>query len=108
VPSSREGANEPRRVAVSLPEAARIMGARGAIELAQVRAAWPEAVGPQAAAHAWPKALSKGVLTVATDHHAWATELRLLASELLRRLQVKCPSVRSIVVVVSPGEGSNW
>lgn len=106
--ASRKGAEEPQRVAASLSEAARLMGAQGAIELAQVREAWPEAVGPQAAAHAWPKGFSKGVLTVATDHHAWATELRLLTSELLKQLQVKCPSVRSIVVVVSPGDGPNW
>jgi predicted nucleic acid-binding Zn ribbon protein len=106
--ASRHGTNEPQRVAASLPEAARLMGAQAAIELEKAREAWPEVAGPQAAAHAWPKAFSKGVLTVATDHHAWATELRLLASDLLKRLQVTCPSVRSLVVVVSPGQAPNW
>jgi predicted nucleic acid-binding Zn ribbon protein len=105
---SREGVNEPRRVAISLSEAARLMGAPGAAELARVREMWPEMVGLQAAAHAFPKAFSRGALTVATDHHAWANEFRLLASDLLERLQAKCPSVRSIVVVVSPTEGPNW
>jgi predicted nucleic acid-binding Zn ribbon protein len=84
------------------------MGAQGAVELAAVRQVWSEIVGPQAAAHAWPKTFASGVLTVAADHHAWATELRLLTSDLLRRLQVPCPSVRSIVVVVSPGQGLSW
>ena len=84
------------------------MGAQGAIELAAVRHAWPDVVGEQAAAHLFPKAFAGGVLTVAADHHAWATVLRLLASDLLKRLQGPCPSVRSIVVVVSPGQGLNW
>jgi predicted nucleic acid-binding Zn ribbon protein len=95
-------------VAASLPEAARRIGAHGALELAAVKDVWPEIVGLQTAEHAWPKALVAGVLTVATDHHEWAAELRLFGSELLKRLQVRCPSVRSIVVVVSPGQGSNW
>jgi predicted nucleic acid-binding Zn ribbon protein len=107
-PPGPRGPSEPKRVSDSLPEAARIIGARGAIELATVRQAWPEIVGPQAAAHAWPKAFASGVLTVATDHHAWATELRLVASDLLNRLQGPCPAVQSIVVVVSPGPALNW
>jgi predicted nucleic acid-binding Zn ribbon protein len=106
--ASSAGPREPRRVAASLPEAARLIGAQGAIELAAVREVWSAVVGAQAAGHAWPKSFTMGVLTVAADHHAWATELRLLASELLRRLQGPCPSVRSIVVVVSPREGLNW
>ena len=100
--------DDPRPVSTSLPEAARRIGAQGAVELSAVCQVWPEIVGPQAATHAWPKAFASGVLTVAADHHAWATELRLVAADLLRRLQVPCPSVRSIVVVVSPGHGLNW
>jgi predicted nucleic acid-binding Zn ribbon protein len=95
-------------VAASLPEAARLMGAHGAIELAAVTEIWPEIVGEQVAQHAWPKALVGGVLTVAADHHAWATELRFFASEVLKRLGPRCPAVRSIVVVVSPRPPVNW
>ncbi len=103
-----ERKDDPRRISASLPEAARLIGAQGAMELAAVRRAWADVVGQQAAAHLRPKAFTGGVLTVAADHHAWATELRLLASDLLKRLQVPCPSVRSIAVVVSPGQGLNW
>ena len=103
-----ERKDDPRRISASLPEAARLIGAPGAMELAAVQRAWADVVGEQAAAHLRPQAFTGGVLTVAADHHAWATELRLLASDLLKRLQVPCPSVRSIVVVVSPGQGLNW
>jgi len=102
----REG--DPSRVAVSLPEAARLIGAEGAVELAVVRRNWVDVAGSQVAAHAWPAALERGVLTVATDHHAWAVQLRLLSGELLGNLQVSCPSVRAIAVQVSPREGQRW
>ena len=101
-------AEGPRPVAASLPEVARRIGGEGAVELAAVRAAWPAVVGEAAAAHAWPKSLVTGVLTVATDHHAWATELRLLSAELLERLRPVSPSVRVFAVVVSPREGPDW
>jgi predicted nucleic acid-binding Zn ribbon protein len=106
--TSRGRNEEPKRVSASLSEAARLMGAQGAIELSAVRQVWVEMVGPQAATHLWPKAFAAGALTVAADHHAWAAELRLLASDLQKRLQVPCPFVRSIIVVVSPGQGLNW
>jgi predicted nucleic acid-binding Zn ribbon protein len=93
---------------VSLPEAARRIGAEGAAELAAVRRDWVHVAGSQVAAHAGPTSLARGVLTVSTDHHAWAAELRLLSGELLQRLQVSCPSVRAIAVQVSPREGLRW
>jgi predicted nucleic acid-binding Zn ribbon protein len=93
---------------VSLPEAARLLGAVGAVELESVRRNWVEVAGPQVAAHAQPTAFDRGVLTLATDHHAWAAELRLLSAELLKRLQAPCPSVRAIVVEVSPGQALRW
>jgi predicted nucleic acid-binding Zn ribbon protein len=95
-------------VAVSLPEAARLLGAEGAVELEAVRRNWGNIAGPQVAAHAQPTAFHHGVLTLSTDHHAWAAELRLLSAELLQRLQAGCPAVRAITVEVSPGQGLRW
>jgi len=102
------GSSDPKRVSASLPDAARLMGAPGAVELSAVRQVWSEIVGPQAAEHAWPKLFASGTLTIATDHPAWATELRLLASDVLKRLQGSCPFVHSIIVVVGPGPALNW
>jgi predicted nucleic acid-binding Zn ribbon protein len=77
------------------------MGLEGAVELAAVQSHWAEVAGEAVAAHAWPTALRQGVLTVAADHHAWAAELRLLSSHILRGLQVPCPMVQAIAVQVS-------
>lgn len=51
-----------------------------------VVARWAEIVGTDVAAHCEPRSYDDGVLTIATDSTAWATQMRLLASELVRRL----------------------
>jgi predicted nucleic acid-binding Zn ribbon protein len=54
--------------------------------LARVQAAWAEAVGPAIAAEAQPVAERAGTVTVACRSAAWASELELLAPDLLERL----------------------
>jgi predicted nucleic acid-binding Zn ribbon protein len=54
--------------------------------LSAVFAHWSELVGDVVAAHAQPHSLVKGRLIVSVDSPAWATQLRLLAGELLDRL----------------------
>jgi hypothetical protein len=61
------------------------LGPGGAI--ADVVAAWPEAVGDSIARNAWPARIARdGTLHVATSSSAWAFELGLLEEELRRRL----------------------
>ena len=47
---------------------------------------WAQIVGSDLAAHTTPERLSDGELTVAADSTAWATQVRLLAAQLVRRL----------------------
>jgi predicted nucleic acid-binding Zn ribbon protein len=47
---------------------------------------WPRVVGPEVAAHCSPVSFGDGVLVVRADSSAWATQVRLLAPTLLRRL----------------------
>ena len=47
---------------------------------------WAEIVGADLAAHTAPDAFADGELTVTADSTAWATQVRLLAPQLLRRL----------------------
>jgi predicted nucleic acid-binding Zn ribbon protein len=50
---------------------------------------WSEIVGPDLAAHARPDGFAEGVLTIACDSTAWATQVRLLAPNLVRRLNAE-------------------
>ena len=51
-----------------------------------VFARWPELVGDNVAEHCTPESFADGRLVVRTDATAWATELRLLAPTVVRRL----------------------
>ncbi|MGH3493318.1 MAG: DUF721 domain-containing protein [Sciscionella sp.] len=50
---------------------------------------WPVIVGPQVAEHCRPESLADGQLRVRTDSTAWATQLRLLAPQLVARLNAE-------------------
>lgn len=54
--------------------------------LARIQSAWPETVGAAIAAEARPVAERAGTVTVACRSAAWASELELLAPDLLDRL----------------------
>lgn len=47
---------------------------------------WSELVGPEVATHCTPESFADGRLVVRTDSTAWATQLRLLAPAVVRRL----------------------
>lgn len=68
---------------------ARLVKARGwqqpAAE-ATVFGAWEKVVGPDIAKHSRPLKLEDGELTVEAESTAWATQLRLLAGSLLKRI----------------------
>jgi predicted nucleic acid-binding Zn ribbon protein len=51
-----------------------------------VLARWPAVVGPDVAAHVTPESYVDGRLVVRTDSTAWATEMKLLAGNLVHRL----------------------
>lgn len=71
------------------PAIRELMAARGWEERAAVGGVfgrWPQIVGPELAEHTVPQTFEDGVLVVAADSTNWATQLRLLAATLVRRL----------------------
>jgi predicted nucleic acid-binding Zn ribbon protein len=50
---------------------------------------WEQIVGADVAAHATPGELTDGELVVIADSTAWATQLRLLAATLVRKLNAE-------------------
>lgn len=48
---------------------------------------WAELVGEQVAAHCRPLKLDDGVLVVEVDDPAWATQLKILHSDVVERLR---------------------
>jgi predicted nucleic acid-binding Zn ribbon protein len=66
---------------------------------------WADIVGPQLAAHTQPESFDDGELVVLADSTAWATQVRLLAPQLLRRLaeELGAGTVRKVRVRAPSG-----
>ncbi|MFZ0322728.1 MAG: DciA family protein [Actinomycetes bacterium] len=89
----------------------RLVGERGwevPVAVGGVEGRWAEIVGPELAAHCQPEGFDEGVLTVRADSSAWATQVRLLAATVVRRLnEVLGDGTVRVVSVVGP-DGPSW
>lgn len=57
------------------------------VAVGAVMGRWSEIVGPDIALHIQPVTFTEGVLTVQADSTAWATQMKLLASSVLARVE---------------------
>lgn len=69
---------------------------------------WAAIVGPEVAAHCAPESLTDGRLRVAADSTAWATQLRLLASALVARLNAELGHGSVLRIEVRGPTGPSW
>ncbi len=100
------GRDDPRSVRDSLAAVARDLGMPDPDVLGALHARWSDIAGEQLSMHARPRSLLDGVLTVAVDDPAWATQIRYLEDELRARASELLGDglVRSVRVVVErPG-----
>lgn len=64
-------------------------GWRTAAAVGSVFGRWEQIVGTDLAAHTRPEGLTDGELVITADSTAWATQVRLLARDLVRRLNTE-------------------
>jgi len=101
---SRSGAGPDARDPQLLgPNINRLVADRGwstPVSVGGVLGRWQAVVGDDVAAHCRPLSFADGVLTVAADSSAWATQVRLLVPTMMRRLaeEVGEGTVEKIVV----------
>ncbi len=71
------------------------------VAVGSVMGRWPDIVGQEVALHCTPVTFESGVLTVRADSTAWATQLRLLESSIMGRLdgEVGKGTVASLKIV---------
>jgi len=77
---------EPRRVGDDLDRVVRSLSGMAAGTTHAVFGRWDDLVGPQIAAHARPLSLDEGRLVIGVDEPGWATQLRYLEHDLVRRI----------------------
>ena len=59
------------------------------VAVGAVMGRWPEIVGLNVAEHCKPVTFSDGVLTIRADSTAWTTQMRLMSSSILGRLETE-------------------
>ncbi|WP_249666220.1 DUF721 domain-containing protein [Nocardioides faecalis] len=92
-------------------EVARLIGERGwglDLQVRGVFGRWSEIVGAEIGAHSTPESLTDGVLVVRTDSTAWATQLKLLASTIVKRLNTELGDGTVTVVEVLGPLAPSW
>jgi predicted nucleic acid-binding Zn ribbon protein len=82
-------ARDPQTLATTSRRLAADLGWGQDLVSAGLAARWPEVVGTQVAEHCAYVGLDGGVLTVQASSTAWATNLRLMTSTLLGRLDTE-------------------
>ena len=69
---------------------------------------WAELVGEEVASHCTPESLAETRLIVRTDSTAWATQLKLLAPTIVRRLNVELGDGIVTVIDIQGPHLPNW
>jgi hypothetical protein len=110
--SARSGAHPDARDPQSLDSTlGRLVGERGWEQPVAVGGAfgrWDVVVGPELAGHCAPETLKDGTLVVRAESTAWATQVRLLTSHLVRRLDEELGHGVVTKVVVRGPQGPSW
>jgi predicted nucleic acid-binding Zn ribbon protein len=99
--SPKEGSRDPEPFSAVLDDLIRSEGWDRDIAVQAVFGRWAELVGHDIAQHSKPERLEDKVLTVRTDSTAWASSLRMVASQLVARLndELGQGEVRSVRVL---------
>ena len=93
---------DPQLLSTAIPRMIEDRGWTVPAAVGGVMGRWPEIVGSHIAAHCTPEEFNGGVLTVRTDSAAWATELRMLAPQLLAKLNAALGTSRGAPGTTDP------
>lgn len=98
--------SEPRPLRDSLAEVSAELGLAASEAFTRLCARWSEVVDADVSAHSRPRSLRDGVLAIEVDEAPWATRLRYLESDVIRRSELVAGEgvIRAVRVTVS---GSN-
>ncbi len=105
-PGQRRDAGDPQPFGQAIRDLLAARGWERPVAVGGVFGRWREIVGPDLAAHTRPESFEDGEVLVAADSTAWATQVRLLAATLVRRLNEELGDATvKRVKVRGPGAG---
>ena len=106
--SARPDDRDPASVAEAIVSLVTDRGWQAATSIGKIWGEWASLVGPTLAEHVKPETFdrSTGLLTLRADSTAWATQVRMLSSQLRKRLQGEIPGgIVSDITVLGPDVG---
>lgn len=103
-PGKRARNDDPRPISDVLGGLVSDQGWRERAAIGAVFGRWDQIVGPDLAEHTRPESFADGEVVVRADSAAWATQIRLLAGSLVRRLNEELGhGMVATVKVTGPG-----
>lgn len=106
--AGKPDARDPQTVGTEIERLVASRGWGSEVQVGSVIGRWPTIVGDTVAQHVAPTGFTGSVLTVQADSTAWATQMQLLTSSVLARIETEVgPDVVTEIVVRGPG-GPSW
>src|SRR5664279_3181341 len=101
-------ARDPQPLGATLRAWVASAGAGADLKKATLFARWEQIVGAEVADHCAPTSLTDGELLVQAESTAWATQIRMLAPQLLRRINTEVGD-RTVIRIRAKGPvGPSW
>ena len=104
----REKIGDPQSLSSVLSELVTVREWRQGIAEGSLFTEWVTVVGSDVGSHSTPISLVDGVLTVQASSTAWATQLTLMASTLLKTISNSAPGALVEEIVVLPPGAPSW
>lgn len=99
---------DPQGFAASISRLVTERGWQTPVAVGGVIGRWDQVVGAEVAAHCVPESFDAAVLVVRTDSTAWATQMRMLAPTVLRRLAEELGAGVVTKLEVKGPAGPSW
>lgn len=85
------GGRDPRGIAEVMAALTAKLGWASPLARSELLDSWSDLVGEETAGHSSPVGIEDGVLTISCDSTAWATQLRLMRSQIVTRITQRFP-----------------
>ena len=99
---------DPQLFGTASRDVANTRGWSGRVAEGTVFGSWRTVVGDQIADHAAPTALNEGVLSVTAESTAWATQLRMMQSQLLAKIAEAVGDGVVVSLKITGPAGPTW
>jgi len=99
---------DPRGLGDVVDALASQLGWTSSLAQSDLLAGWIELAGEETAKHAIPEGITEGVLTVRCESTAWATQLRMMRSDLLARIAERFPQADIQTIRFQGPDAPSW